>query len=311
VDEPLCLAQDRTPSLYYDALGLERCDMTQRQVFVNGAWLAESNAQVSVFDRAYLMADAVYEVVAVLHGKLVDFDRHIARLQRSLDALQLPNPYSPEQWLTLCRTAVQKNQLSEGLIYWQVSRGVADRDFVWPTDVDPSVVLFTQAKPIGYELPANAGLRVITQPDQRWGRCDIKSIQLLFSSWAKMVARQAGKDDAWLVDAAGYVTEGTSSNAFIVRDRQIWTRPLSQDILPGVTRAAVMQCAEELNLTVMESAFTVAQALAADEAYITSATQLVMPVIELDGHTIGAGVAGPITTRLRSIYLEIATDRAI
>ncbi len=285
--------------------------MTERQVFVNGDWVAASQAKVSVFDRAHLMADAIYEVVAVLDAKLVDFDRHVARLQRSADALQLHNPYTPDQWLALCREAVTRNQLTEGLIYWQVSRGVADRDFVWPESTPPGVVLFTQAKTFPRELPAQAGLRVLSQPDHRWGRCDIKTTQLLYSSWAKMIARQAGKDDAWLVDAEGYVTEGTSSNAFMVQDGQIWTRQLDAGILPGVTRAAVLHCAEVLNLTVVEQPFRVNQAQTAAETFVTSATQFVMPVIELDDQLIGNGQAGPVAKQLREIYFRLAMEQAI
>lgn len=285
--------------------------MTQRQVFVNGHWVAESQAKVSVFDRAYLMADGIYEVVAVLGERLVDFNRHVTRLQRSADALQLLNPYSSEQWLALCREAVTRNQLSEGLIYWQVSRGVADRDFVWPALADPGVVLFTQAKSFQHELADNDGLRVLTQPDHRWGRCDIKTIQLLYSSWAKMIARQAGKDDAWLIDANGLVTEGTSSNAFIVQNGQILTRQLSADILAGVTRSAIVQCAQDLQLELLQQPFTIAQAQAADEAFVTSATQFVMPVIELDDQKIGTGHFGPVAQILRRLYLKIACKDAI
>lgn len=285
--------------------------MTQRQVFVNGHWVAESQAKVSVFDRAYLMADGIYEVVAVLGERLVDFNRHVTRLQRSADALQLLNPYSSEQWLALCREAVTRNQLSEGLIYWQVSRGVADRDFVWPALADPGVVLFTQAKSFQHELADNDGLRVLTQPDHRWGRCDIKTIQLLYSSWAKMIARQAGKDDAWLIDANGLVTEGTSSNAFIVQNDQILTRQLSADILAGVTRSAIVQCAQDLQLELLQQPFTIAQAQAADEAFVTSATQFVMPVIELDDQKIGTGHFGPVAQILRRLYLKIACKDAI
>lgn len=285
--------------------------MTQRQVFVNGHWVAESQAKVSVFDRAYLMADGIYEVVAVLGERLVDFNRHVTRLQRSADALQLLNPYSSEQWLALCREAVTRNQLSEGLIYWQVSRGVADRDFVWPALADPGVVLFTQAKSFQHELADNDGLRVLTQPDHRWGRCDIKTIQLLYSSWAKMIARQAGKDDAWLIDANGLVTEGTSSNAFIVQNGQIFTRQLSADILAGVTRSAIVQCAQDLQLELLQQPFTIAQAQAADEAFVTSATQFVMPVIELDDQKIGTGHFGPVAQILRRLYLKIACKDAI
>lgn len=284
--------------------------MTERQVFVNGHWVAEAQAKVSVFDRAFLMADGIYEVVAVIGGRLIDFDRHIARLQRSAEALQLRNPYSAEQWLHLCREAVTRNQLNEGLIYWQVSRGVADRDFVWPELAEPGVVMFTQAKSFPRDLDGTAGLSILTQPDQRWGRCDIKTIQLLYSSWAKMIARQAGKDDAWLVDAQGWVTEGTSSNAFIVQDGCILTRQLSADILPGVTRAAAVQCAQELGLKLLEQPFTRNQAQAAQEAFVTSATQFVMPVTEIDGQKVGPGVAGPVTRRLRHLYLQVALNHA-
>ncbi len=282
-----------------------------RIVYVNGEYLPEEDATVSVFDRGFLFADGVYEVTSVLGGKLIDFDGHARRLQRSLDELEMSNPLSEDEWLTIHRELVARNGIDEGLVYLQVTRGAADRDFAYPEEATPTVVLFTQSKPGLAESPvAKRGIRVISIPDIRWGRRDIKTVQLLYPSMGKMAAKKAGADDAWMIED-GQVTEGTSNNAYIVKGRTIVTRHLSNDILHGITRAAVLRFAREAQMEVEERAFTLDEAKAADEAFITSASTFVMPVVEIDGVALGDGVPGPVATRLREIYLEESRKVAV
>lgn len=277
-----------------------------RTVYLNGEYLPEAEAHVSIFDRGFLMADGVYEVTSVLGGKLIDFPGHAKRLQRSLDELEIRNPLSDEEWLEIHRQLVSRNSIDEGMIYLQVTRGnPGDRDFAYPSaDLPPTVVLFTQAKPGMADNPAaKTGWRVISVPDIRWGRRDIKTVQLLYPSMGKMMAKKAGVDDAWFTED-GVVTEGTSNNAYIVKGNRIITRALSNDILHGITRAAVLRFAREAQMEVEERNFTVEEAKSADEAFITSASAFVMPVVELDGATIGSGKPGPVSARLREIYIE-------
>lgn len=227
---------------------------TVRTVYVNGEFLPEDQAHVSIFDRGFLMADGVYEVVSVLDGKLLDFAGHMARLERSLAELQIPNPLSAEEYLAIHRDLVARNEITDGLVYLQVTRGnPGDRDFAYPSaDTPQTVVMFTQSKPGLADAPAaRTGWKVISVEDLRWHRRDIKTVQLLYPSMAKMEAKARGVDDAWLVED-GKVTEGTSNNAYIVKDGKIITRQLSQDILHGITRAAVLRFAREAQMQVEE-----------------------------------------------------------
>ncbi|MCB1406308.1 MAG: D-amino-acid transaminase [Rhodobacteraceae bacterium] len=284
-----------------------------RTVYVNGDYLPEDQATVSIFDRAFLMADGVYEVTSVLGGKLIDFDGHLVRLQRSLDELEIRNPLNREDWLAIHRQLVTENGIDEGLVYLQVTRGApGDRDFAFPpADTPPTVVLFTQNKPGLADSPAaKQGIKVISIEDQRWARRDIKTVQLLYPSLGKMAAKKAGCDDAWLVED-GAVTEGTSNNAYIVKGGKIITRQLSNDILHGITRAAVLRFAREAQMEVEERAFTIAEAQDADEAFVTSASTFVMPVVEIDGVALGGGKPGPVAVRLREIYLDEVRKAAI
>jgi len=274
-----------------------------RTVYVNGAYLPEEEATISVFDRGFLMADAVYEVTAVLDGRLCDFAGHLARLDRSLAELKMPRPASDAELLEIHRELIRRNGLTEGAIYLQATRGAADRDFVWPERPEPGLVLFTQAKTLSAPTQAETGIRVVSVPDLRWHRRDIKTVQLLYPSMAKMEARARGADDAWMVED-GHVTECTSSNAYIVTgDGRIVTRHLSNDILHGITRASVLALAREAQMTVEERPFTIAEAQAAAEAFVTAATAFVWPVVEIDGVAIGEGRPGPVARRLREIYL--------
>lgn len=284
-----------------------------RTVYVNGEYLPEDQASVSVFDRGFLMADAVYEVVSVLDGKLLDFAGHMARLVRSLDALAMTNPLTEDDYLDAHRQLIERNGITDGLIYLQVTRGnPGDRDFTYPPEgTAPTVVMFTQSKPGLADNPtAKSGWKIISLEDLRWGRRDIKTVQLLYPSMAKMEAKARGADDAWLVED-GVVTEGTSNNAYIVKDGRIITRELSHDILHGITRAAVLRCARESQMQVEERSFTIAEAQDADEAFVTSASAFVMPVVEIDNARIGEGKPGPVAARLREIYLEESRKTAV
>ncbi|MBO9454990.1 D-amino-acid transaminase [Paracoccus sp. R12_1] len=284
-----------------------------RTVYVNGEYLPEDQASVSIFDRGFLMADGVYEVVSVLNGKLLDFDGHMARLQRSLAALEIVNPLAENEYLDAHRTLLDRNAIIDGLVYLQVTRGnPGDRDFAYPPeDTPPTVVMFTQAKPGLADAPAaKTGWKIVSVEDLRWGRRDIKTVQLLYPSMAKMEAKSRGADDAWLTED-GFVTEGTSNNAYIVKDGVIVTRELSHDILHGITRAAVLRFAAEAQMKIEERSFTIAEAQEADEAFVTSASAFVMPVVEIDGKPVGTGKIGAIATRLREIYLEESRKAAV
>ncbi len=285
-----------------------------RIVYVNGAYLPEAEAKISIFDRGFLMADGVYEVTSVLDGKLIDFDGHAKRLERSLGELDMPHPAVLPNLLEIHKELVRLNKIEEGMIYLQITRGAPDdRDFVFPDPetTAPTVVLFTQNKPGLADSPAaKKGIKVISIEDQRWSRRDIKTVQLLYPSMGKMIAKAAGKDDAWMVED-GAVTEGTSNNAYIIKNNTIITRHLGNEILHGITRAAVLRFAKEAQMKVEERSFTIAEAQEADEAFITSASTFVMPVVEIDDTAIGAGTPGPVATRLREIYLDESRKRAV
>ena len=285
-----------------------------RTVYVNGEYLPETEAKVSIFDRGFLMADGVYEVTSVLGGKLIDFDGHAVRLERSLSELDMRTPISKEDLLEVHRELVRVNEIDEGMIYLQITRGAPDdRDFAFPDpDTTPStIVLFTQNKPgLANSPAAKVGMKVISIEDIRWGRRDIKTVQLLYPSMGKMMAKKAGKDDAWMIED-GFVTEGTSNNAYIVKGNKIITRGLSNDILHGITRAAVLRFAQEAQMEVEERNFTIEEAMEADEAFITSASTFVMPVVEIDGKMLGDGTPGNVAPRLREIYLEESLKKAI
>ena len=281
-----------------------------RIVYVNGAFVPEEEARISVFDRGFLFADGVYEVATVLDGKLVDLDGHMKRLERSLAELKMGSPVPVAEIPALMAELVRRNGVEEGLVYLQVTRGAADRDFVFPSDAVPSLVMFTQSKPVVASKSAQTGLRVVSMPDIRWGRRDIKTVQLLASSLMKQAAKEQGADDAWMVED-GQVTEGTSNNAYIVtRGGSIVTRQLSNAILHGITRASVLKLAAEAQMTVEERPFTIAEAQDAAEAFITSASSFVMPVVEIDGVRIGDGTPGPLTRRLRELYIAAARETA-
>ncbi len=285
-----------------------------RTVYVNGAYVPENEATVSIFDRGFLMADGVYEVTSVLGGKLIDFAGHAIRLERSLSELDMAQPCDMDELLKIHRELVRVNEIDEGLVYLQITRGSdGDRDFLFPDPetTKPTIVLFTQDKPGLADSPAaKKGAKIISIEDIRWGRRDIKTVQLLYPSMGKMMAKKVGCDDAWLVED-GMVTEGTSNNAYIVKGNTIITRQLSNDILHGITRAAVLRMAKEAQMQVEERSFTIVEAQEADEAFTTSASAFVMPVVEIDGVALGDGKPGNIAKRLREIYLEESLKAAV
>jgi D-alanine transaminase len=280
--------------------------------YVNGSFVPLSEAKVSVLDRGFLFADGIYEVAAVLDGRLVDNASHLARLQRSVGEIALPLPETLERIQEIQKELVARNQLDSGLVYLEVTRGAdAGRDFPFPKGVAPTLVMFTSAKDIINAPNARTGIGVITVPDIRWTRRDIKSVALLAQVLAKQAAAEAGCGEAWLIED-GVVTEGGSSSAFILtQDDVIVTRNNSNAILPGCTRKAVVALAEERQLRVEERPFSVAEALAAKEAFITSASSFVQPVVSIDGKQVGDGKVGPMATRLRELYVDFARATAV
>ncbi len=282
-----------------------------RIVYVNGAYVPEEEATISIFDRGFIFADGVYEVTAILDGKLVDFEGHCVRLERSLGELKMPMPVTAEELLEIHRELIRKNNLTEGLVYLQVTRGAADRDFAFPKDTPQTLVLFTQNKPLVDTPMARNGLKVLSVEDMRWSRRDIKTVQLLGPCLAKMEAKAQGKDDAWMVED-GLVNEGTSNNAYIItKEGTIVTRHLSNSILHGITRKAVLKVAAEAGMNVEERPFSIEEAQQAAEAFVTAATTFVCPVVEIDGVPLSGGKPGPMVKRLRELYVEEGRKAAI
>lgn len=277
--------------------------MAERIVYVNGEYVKESQAVVSVFDRGFLMSDAVYEVSAVIDGKMLDNLAHLKRLGRSLGELNMPMPCALGELIAAQEKLIKDNNLKEGIIYLQVTRGTAERDFVFDPAMKPTLVMFTQEKKLRDDPMAAKGLRIMTQPDIRWARRDIKTTQLLAQSLAKMIAKSEGYDDAWMVEG-GYVTEGSSNNVWILQGGTFITRAPGHEILNGITRRALLKVMEEEGFAVQERAFSVAEAQAADEAFATSASGIVMPVVEIDGVAVGDGKPGARTLALREKYLQ-------
>ena len=281
-----------------------------RIVYVDGQFVPENEARVSVFDRGFLFGDGVYEVSAVLGGGLVDNAGHLARLERSLGELGIVSPATPDEIARAQKELVARNDLDEGIVYLQITRGPADRDFAYPAEPQPTLVMFTQKKALVDSPLAARGITVITVPELRWRRRDVKTVGLLAASMAKQAALDAGADDAWMVED-GFVTEGSSNNAYIVtRSGVVVTRHLGNEILHGITRATVLRLARERQITIEERPFTVEEAKSAAEAFITSASSFILPVVGIDGETIGDGRPGPIMGRLRDIYIESARASA-
>jgi len=278
-----------------------------RIVYVNGQFVPEEEAQVSVFDRGFMFADGVYEVSSVLRGKLIENEGHMTRLRRSLSELTMPSPASDQEIEEIQNKLIELNKLDEGLVYLQVTRGAADRDFTYPSeDVKPTLVLFTQAKEVINNPMADAGISVKTVEDIRWARRDIKTVGLLAPCMAKMEAKAAGFTDAWMVED-GHITEGSSNNAYIVtKEGTIVTRYVGNAILNGITRRAVIALAKKHNYSIEERLFTVQECYEASEAFITSATMFVQGVVKIDDAVLGNGKPGKVTQQLRKLYIEMA-----
>jgi len=276
-----------------------------RTVYVKGQYLPENEGKISIFDRGFLFADGVYEVTAVVGGHFVDYDLHQERLERSLRELSMGWPCSKDDLKTMHLELVKRNNLAEGWVYMQITRGAADRDFKFPKDAKPSLVAFTQAKELVDNPDAVKGVSVITVPDIRWARRDIKTVMLLAPVLGKQAAAEKGAFEAWMVED-GKVTEGTSSNAYIVKNGKVITRELSNAILAGCTRRALFRLMAENGIELEERAFTPEEALQADEAFLTSASNFVMPIVEIDGKRIGGGQPGPVARQLRALFLEEA-----
>lgn len=281
-----------------------------RIFYVNGDFVAEENAVISVLDRGFLFADAVYEVTSVLDGRLIDNEAHLRRLHRSLDELRIRPPVPDDAIVAAQHELIERNDLTQGLIYLQISRGAADRDFGFPSDdVSPSLVLFTQKKNLLQDPLAKSGISIVSVDDIRWKRRDIKTVGLLGPCLAKQAARDAGVHDAWMVED-GMVTEGSSNNAYIVHDNgDIQTRQLGSEILSGITRTAVLALCKQRGTNVIEEPFTIDQVKNAREAFITSASSFVTPVVNVDGQPIGQGHPGPVALELREHYIEVARGR--
>ncbi len=285
-----------------------------RIAYVNGRFVPHAEAFVHIEDRGYQLADAVYEVWALFEGKLADAEGHFARLERSLGELRIDMPMSRAALTMVLKEAVRRNRIKEGLLYLQVSRGVARRDHPFPTEpVRPAVVMTVSAVDrVASEARAAKGVAVVTTPEIRWGRCDIKSVGLLPNALAKQKAREAGAVEAWFVDELGFVTEGASSNAWIVdAGGRLRTRDTNANILRGITRSTLLSVIKREGMEVDERPFTPADAVAAREAFITGAGTLVLPVVKVDGKAVGEGKPGPIATKLRRLYIEHAKATAI
>jgi D-alanine transaminase len=274
-----------------------------RIAYVNGRYQPINMPAIEIEDRGYQFADGVYEVVKVLDGLPKDLDRHFARLERSLGELEIPMPMSRPALEAAIRETLRRNRLRNATVYLQINRGVAPRNHAFQRSLRPSVVIAVRPARFPSAKEVEEGVRVITLPDERWKRCQIKSISLLPNIIAKQKAAEAGCREAWLVDDAGYVTEGCSSNAYIVdKEGRLVTRPLGREILGGVTRSVILELARKAGITVVERPFTVEEALEAREAFLTSTTSLVLPVTEIDGQAVANGQPGSVTTQLAELY---------
>ncbi|MFL5297250.1 MAG: D-amino-acid transaminase [Phenylobacterium sp.] len=285
-----------------------------RVAYVNGRFVPHGEAMVHIEDRGYQLADAVYEVWAIFGGRLGDPEGHFARLQRSLSELSIPMPMSRPALTLVLKEAIRRNRVQEGLIYLQVSRGVAPRQHAFPAEpIRPAVVMTVgRVDRAADEARAAKGIKVVTAPENRWGRADIKTVGLLANSLAKQKAREAGAMEAWFVDELGFVTEGASSNAWIVDgEGRLRTRDTNANILRGVTRHTLLEVIAREGLPVDERPFTPAEAVAASEAFITGAGTLVLPVIAVDSQPVGEGRVGPVASRLRRLYIEQAKATAV
>ncbi len=281
----------------------------QKTVYINGEYRLENEAKVSIFDRGFLFADGIYEVVPVVNGKVLDKKPFFERLAYSLSQLELNINMSEDAISSMLETLIEKNKLQEGGIYMQVTRGVAPRNFAYAKNIPVTFVAFSFEKEIIDNPLAVQGIKVVSVEDIRWKRRDIKSIALLAQCMSKEEAIQQGAYEGWMIED-GFVTEGTSSSAYIVKENVLITRPLSNEILPGIRRKIILELSKVHNIQVEERSFTLEEALEADEAWISSATTFVLPVVELDGQSIGTGNPGTLYKKMRALYIEAALKNA-
>lgn len=274
-----------------------------RAVYVNGQYLPPEEAKVSVFDRGFLFGDGVYEVIPVVQGKLVDEAYSVERLTRSLAALEIDWPCSQDAYLQVLRELIDRNALDEGCVYVQITRGVAERDFAYPPDSKSSFMAYTSAKALLDNPLSDTGVRVISAPDMRWKRRDIKSLNLLAQCMTKQEAVRQGAFEAWMLED-DLVTEGSSSSAFIIRDGCIITRALSNSILPGIRRRVILELAAGKGLELQQRPFSLEEACSADEAFLSSASNLLLPVVQIDDRVVADGTPGPVTRALRDLYKQ-------
>lgn len=280
-----------------------------RTVYINGEYVPEEEARVSVFDRGFIFGDGVYEVIPVFLGKLVDKQYFVERLDRSLSELSIAWPCSTDHYMEVMRELIDRNGLQEGVVYSQVTRGIADRDFPFPPNATPSFMAFTSVLALLNNPAAQTGIKVVTTPDLRWKRRDIKSINLLGQVLAKQDAVSRGGKEGWMIED-GFITEGVSSSAYIVKDGVIITRPLSNAILPGIRRRTLLELAEKEAIGIEERLFTLKEALESDEAFISSATTMALGVVDIDGNQIGDGTPGPVTMKMRELYSNRVLEEA-
>ena len=278
-------------------------------VFVNGDYLPKQEATISVFDRGFIFGDGVYEVVPVINGKMVDKIYFLERLARSLSELEIEWPCSSDDVIAMMNALITRNAIVEGMVYLQITRGIADRDFAFPAGITSSIVAFASVLNLINNPAAESGIPVITTPDLRWKRRDIKSVNLLGQVLAKQDAYARGGKEGWMIED-GVITEGVSSSAYIVKDKTIITRPLSNEILPGIRRRTLLELCAAESIKLEQRLFTLDEALGADEAFISSATTIVLPVVSIDGQKISSGEPGPITRKLRARYIARLIDES-
>jgi D-alanine transaminase len=274
-----------------------------RIAYVNGRYVPQHDAVINIEDRGYQFADGVYEVIGVLDSHLIDTEPHFVRLKRSLDELRMDPPCSRRVIEIILNQVIRRNKLRNGFLYLQITRGVASRNHAFPDQAKPALVVTASLKGPPGDAQVARGVAIVTVPENRWGRADIKSVSLLPNILAKQHAVEQGVYEAWFVDRGGKVTEGSSTNAWIVLDGQeIVTRPLGNDILAGITRQSVLKVARENNFKVTERAFSIEEAQSAREAFITSTTAFVLPVVKIDGKDVGGGKPGPVALALLDCY---------
>lgn len=283
-----------------------------RQVFLDGKFIPESEAKISIFDRSVQFADSIYEVLSVIDGKIVDFDGHMNRMERSLQHLSMRGGPIRDEWLNIFGQLIDDNDVTEGILYLQVTRGTAERDFQYPDPKTPlTIIAYTQEKPLVDNVKCDSGFSVMLVPDLRWGRCDIKTTQLLYASMMKQQAKASGYDDAWMVHGNN-ITEGTSNNAAIItHDNELITHKISSSILAGTTRNIVLELAVDAGIKVSERPFTIDEAMAAKEAFVSAASLFIMPVTMIDDKKIGSGNVGTTSMMLRKKYIDWARKTSL